>query len=215
MSDNWIVYMHISPSGKKYIGITSQTTSQRWRNGKGYKKAVFNEAIKKYGWENVKHEILFENLTKEQAEQKEIELIDFYKSNQRRYGYNVANGGFLSGKHSKKTKNKISNNQKGKKQSIETRIKRSQSLKGIPRTQDWKDKIGKANKGKKLSKEQVEKMIIRMSKKIMCVETGEVYLNAKQALNSLGIKNKKSTNIQNVVNKEDRTAYGYHWRYLC
>ena len=121
----------------------------------------------------------------------------------------------MEGKHSLQTKEKISKNTKGRKQSIETRRKRSMSLKGIPRTKEWIDKISKANKGKKSTKEQVEKMILRMSKRIVCVETGVVYLNARKALESLGVKNKKPTNIHNVVNKNNKTAYGFHWRYLC
>ena len=61
MGNNWTVYMHITPNNKKYIGITSQIPNKRWRNGKGYKKCLFLNAIKKYGWGNIKHEILFDN----------------------------------------------------------------------------------------------------------------------------------------------------------
>ena len=35
--DNYTVYMHISPSGKKYIGITCQKVKNRWNSGRGYK----------------------------------------------------------------------------------------------------------------------------------------------------------------------------------
>ena len=60
------VYKHTSPNGKVYIGITSRKPEQRWSNGYGYvKNKHFTHAINKYGWENIKHEILFSNLTKE------------------------------------------------------------------------------------------------------------------------------------------------------
>lgn len=36
--DNWIIYEHISPSGKVYIGITSQNVERRWKNGMGMEK---------------------------------------------------------------------------------------------------------------------------------------------------------------------------------
>ena len=76
--ENYKVYKHTFPNGKVYIGITQQTLIRRWQNGKGYYKNSFiSKAINKYGWENVKHEVLFENLTKEEAEQKEIEHILF------------------------------------------------------------------------------------------------------------------------------------------
>ena len=76
------VYMHTSPNGKVYIGITSLPVERRWQQGKNYKTSRhFFNAIKKYGWENIKHEVLFCGLTKEEAEQKEIELIAKHKSN--------------------------------------------------------------------------------------------------------------------------------------
>ena len=28
--NNYIVYMHVSPSGKRYIGITCTKTNRRW-----------------------------------------------------------------------------------------------------------------------------------------------------------------------------------------
>ena len=60
----YIVYMHISPSGKKYIGITKQNPKRRWNSGNGYKNNdYFTKAIKKYGWNNFLHIILAENLT--------------------------------------------------------------------------------------------------------------------------------------------------------
>lgn len=86
--------MHISPSSKKYIGITSRDVKKRWANGYGYMgHDYFYKAIQKHGWENIKHEILFENLTESEAKQKEIELIAFYKSYDREFGYNQTLGG--------------------------------------------------------------------------------------------------------------------------
>jgi group I intron endonuclease len=129
--DAYKVYKLTSPSEKVYIGITCQTLQKRFMNGRGYKgcPAIY-KAIKKYGWNSIKHEILFENLTKEEAEQKEIELIAFYKSNQKSFGYNIENGGNTTGTHSEETKRKISEANKGKKVSEETRQKLSNIHKG-------------------------------------------------------------------------------------
>lgn len=86
--------MHIFPNNKVYIGVTKQKPEYRWRNGTKYSDNQYmKNAIKKYGWKNIKHIILFENLTKEEAEQKEIELIKKYKANIREYGYNILAGG--------------------------------------------------------------------------------------------------------------------------
>jgi hypothetical protein len=37
LNRTWIVYEHISPSGKIYVGITSQRVKVRWQNGNGNK----------------------------------------------------------------------------------------------------------------------------------------------------------------------------------
>lgn len=34
---SWLVYKHVSPSHKVYIGITHLLPSQRWCRGNGYK----------------------------------------------------------------------------------------------------------------------------------------------------------------------------------
>ena len=124
------VYKHTFPNGKVYIGITSVNPLRRWENGFGYRKQpVMFRAICKYGWENIKHEILFTDLTKKEAEQKEIELIAYYKSNQREYGYNRDCGGNcpteemkqhlrevnLGKHHSEESKRKMSESRKGRK----------------------------------------------------------------------------------------------------
>lgn len=119
------VYMHIFPNGKKYIGITMQELKARFDNGNGYKNNPMKRAIKKYGWENIKHDLLFDNLTKDQAELKEIELISFYNTTNINYGYNLSKGGKGSNgcKFSEKTKQKMSSWHKGKTLSKETKEK--------------------------------------------------------------------------------------------
>ena len=90
----YCVYKHTSPSSKVYIGITSQKPEKRWQNGAGYKNnQYFNRAIQKYGWDNFEHEILFVDLTIEDAAAKEKELINLYKSNNPLFGYNISSGG--------------------------------------------------------------------------------------------------------------------------
>lgn len=93
----YFVYKHTCPNNKIYVGITSNV-KERWKSGACYlNNSYFQAAIQKYGWDNIKHEILFENLTKDEASQKEIELIAEYKSDDRRFGYNVRSGGESQG----------------------------------------------------------------------------------------------------------------------
>ncbi len=116
-SKSYLVYKHTCPNGKVYIGITCETLPQRCKRGKGYRpNQAFWLAIQKYGWDNIRHEILFDGLTKEEAEQKEIELISQYKSNQKRYGYNIACGGGVNRGFTLKesTKRKIGKANSGK-----------------------------------------------------------------------------------------------------
>ena len=175
----YIVYMHKNKINNKiYIGITYQNTKNRWRkNGLGYKKQKqFYNAICKYGWDNFEHIILFENLTKDEACQKEQELIKKYKSNDRNYGYNLSEGGESGSKGSHwimskeaKEKNRQAhlgekngmygikgkdNPNYGKQLSEETKRKMSEKLKGHI---SW-------NKGMKYTKEQKNKISIATKK---------------------------------------------------
>lgn len=139
------VYKHTSPNGKVYVGVTSSTINDRWRDGKGYKDQVFYRAILKYGWDNIKHEVLCEGLSKEEAHKKEIEIIAFYKSNDKLFGYNCTIGGEGTHgfKYTEEQRKAIGERQRGKKLS-----------------EKQKRKIGESNKGKHtISQETRIKMI--------------------------------------------------------
>ena len=74
----YTVYKHTSPSGKVYIGITCRKPEYRWNHGRGYKEIdqpLFYRAIKKYGWDNITHEILYSGLQEKDAKNLEISLI--------------------------------------------------------------------------------------------------------------------------------------------
>lgn len=101
MDNGYIIYKLTSPSGGVYIGQTSKTIEERGgkngqyyvykrKNGK-YIQPLIANAIIKYGWDNFTKEVLFENLTKKEADILEIRTIEEY----RKIGkcYNVANGG--------------------------------------------------------------------------------------------------------------------------
>ena len=87
--------MHTSPSGKVYIGITCKPLNERFGfEGNGYKlQPYFWRAIQKYGWNNIKHEVLLSGLSRSEACEKEREYIAKYRSNESAFGYNQTNGG--------------------------------------------------------------------------------------------------------------------------
>ena len=226
------VYKHTCPDKKVYIGITGQDTVKRWKNGFGYaNNEYFMRAIIKYGWQNIKHEILFDSLTKEEAEAKEIELIAFYKSNQREYGYNIDNGGNSTGKMSEETKQKLrtlisgeNHPNYGKHLSEKTKNKISEAQKGV-RNHRYGKKFSTQNiaRYQNYTKEQREQMRINKSEahkgqipvnRIAVVQhnkSGAVvaeYVSCKEASVFTGIA---VANICRCCNGERKTAGGYIW----
>lgn len=93
--NNYTIYMHRNKINNKiYIGQTCQKPEYRWNHGEGYTQcSAFYAAIQKYGWDNFEHIILFENLSQQEANQKEYELIQKYQSNNKQFGYNIQAGG--------------------------------------------------------------------------------------------------------------------------
>lgn len=107
-TNNYTVYKHTSPIGKVYIGITKMNPIRRWASGLGYKNCThFFNAILKYGWINIKHEILYTELTQEEAENKEKELIKEHHSNNPDFGYNIQSGGYRNNNGIKRTPEQI------------------------------------------------------------------------------------------------------------
>lgn len=92
--DNYTVYVHISPSCKRYVGITSLSCFEKWKSGLGYRtQPYFWRAIQKYGWKNIEHYILFDSVNLSFAKEKEKELIRLWDTTNPKYGYNSTNGG--------------------------------------------------------------------------------------------------------------------------
>ena len=103
MKKKFIIYKYTSPSGGVYIGQTcaGKLSYRQGVDGSRYLQVdkttgeylqpAIARAIIKYGFDNFKKEILFEGLSSEEADEKEIELIKYYKENGE--CYNVTSGG--------------------------------------------------------------------------------------------------------------------------
>lgn len=98
----YCVYLHINTvNGKKYCGMTNNPLKRFQGGGKRYKPPKtkdetsrrFWNAILKYGWDNFEHKIIFDNLTFEQACDKEKEIISKLDLTNEEKGYNMAEGG--------------------------------------------------------------------------------------------------------------------------
>lgn len=231
---DYTVYMHVFPNGKKYVGITGQDVSRRWRDGEGcYGRAVYS-AILKYGWDNITHKILFDGLTKEQAEEKEVELIKLYKTTGRENGYNVELGGNAVGEASEESERENSESHKGP-MAGERHWDYGKHWGGCAGK-----KIGEPHEGMRYGKEapgrksaifsgagnpmygtglsprRREKLqaacVKAKSRPAVCIETGKAYRGAAQARRKTGICPRA---IGYVANRDRRykTAGGYHWEY--
>lgn len=91
--NNYCVYAHINKiNGKMYIG-QSCNVRERWRcKGKNYFNSIkFFRAIKKYGWDNFIHIVIKDNMSIEEADIVEKQMIELF--NTINNGYNLKEGG--------------------------------------------------------------------------------------------------------------------------
>ena len=88
--EDYKVYVHIDPEGKRYYGSTKERyIENRWKNGKGYKRQErFWKAIEMYGWSNIQHIIIAKGLSKDEAKWLEEELIREFDTTNPENGYN-------------------------------------------------------------------------------------------------------------------------------
>ncbi len=101
-----IIYRYISPSGKSYIGQTIRPGKRKHehkKNAEEGEKGAFYNAIRKYGWDSFKYEVLFTtfeqdyNVRQKILNEREIYYIGLYDSFNN--GYNETIGGnSLSGR---------------------------------------------------------------------------------------------------------------------
>lgn len=85
------VYIHTTPDGKRYVGATHRDPNRRFANGFGYKYQFFYQAVLKFGWENISHQ-LYEVDTEEELKYLERYLISYYDTTNPEKGYNIAKG---------------------------------------------------------------------------------------------------------------------------
>lgn len=203
--NNYYVYEHICPNGKRYIGITSQDPERRWgKNGIGYRahNQHFYNAILKYGWANIAHNIIASGLSKEDACKTEKFFIALYNTYNREFGYNKSIGGENpgTGVHktlSEETRRKISERQKGKKVSLETIKKRTETRMGYKHSDATKAKMSEAAK--------IPILQIDLNGKPIC-KFDSILTAATQT-------NVAKQNICKCCKGIRQTAGGYIWRY--
>ena len=161
MKEEYTVYLHICPEGKRYYGATKLNVNRRWRkNGEGYEKQEdFWEAINKYGWDNFQHIVVAKGLTKDEAYWLEEILIETWNTRNTDKGYNITKGGHGTNgwNPSKGTRKKIGEANSGRHPSEEARKKMSEAK---------KDKyVGKNHP---------------CAKSVICITTNRIFLTSKE-----------------------------------
>ena len=185
--EDYKVYVHICPNGKRYYGSTKMDVERRWKDGRGYKRQKFNEAINEFGWDNIKHIIVAKGLTKNEALWLEEELTRDWKTSNPDKSYNIDYGSHPS---------------------EETRKKQSENID--------REKISKANIGEnngmygKYGKDNPS------SKPILCLTTRRVFHSVKEGADYYGIYYVNITNCCRGRQKSAGKFNGEKlvWRYL-
>ena len=186
MNNQYCVYKHTSPSGKSYIGQTNNLQRRISEHKKPSNRCLaFSTAIQKHGWDNFKHEVLKDNLSLNDANYWESQLIKEYDTLSPN-GYNLTTGGDNK-KCSEETCLKIGLIHKGRKRSDETRVriglavkareypsgKPNGSMSGRNHSAEAKAKMSESRKGVNQSAESIEKRTKTLKGLVRTDETKE------------------------------------------
>lgn len=237
-----IIYLITCLSNNKlYVGQTIRTLDRRWWGHVNDAKSEkwdypLHRAIRKYGKENFKIEILTICSSIEELNEKEIHYIELHRSLAPN-GYNLHTGGRnhtaseysrqkmskarKGKKHRPESIQKMSESQKGRTLTLETIEKMSKTHTGKILTQDHKDNISKAQTGKITSKETKEKLSIAHTGKVFTKEhcenmskskSGKILSEEKRTAISKGhegIKQSEETKLKlSLMNKGKRPNVG-------
>lgn len=147
MPGTYCVYKHTCPNGKVYIGLTGRNPKVRFQNGSGYRNNPhFQQAIKKYGWDNIEHSILQSGLDREKAMEAEKAYIAEFQSFDPRFGYNMTYGGESGPKHTEYVKKDISQKLKSYYSTPEHRAEAVKRATGHHHSAETKKKMSEAHK---------------------------------------------------------------------
>lgn len=222
-------------NNKRYIGMTSNTYNRKrahfWalKNNK-HSNEKLQKAYNSYGEDCFEFEVVEKIDTNDRMLALHRENFYINEYNSYKNGYNKTLGfdgstlhkrpeetlvkmsNFMKGNkywlgkhHSEESKRKIGAAHKNKIVSEETRNKLSKALKG--------KKVGKDNPfyNKKHSEETKAKIREKVSKKVVCIETGVVFQSTVECSNALGIDR---SNICKVCRGVVKSAGGYSFKYV-
>lgn len=190
-------------NGKVYIGQTVRTLDERIAEHIRKRNSLLGQAIRKYGEECFSFEVIDTASNIEGLNKKEIYWIAFFDCEVPN-GYNQCAGGENTigyhHKDSSKEKMRVAKEEAycgtgnpfyGKKHSAEAKAKMSKARKGRVLTNEWKTKIGQG-----------------LHKKVINLDTGEVFESVKAAAERYGLKD---THITRVCKGKRKRTGGFRW----
>jgi group I intron endonuclease len=203
------VYMWINTkNGKRYIGTTGTTMEKRaGKDGYHYQGSPrFYAAIQKYGFDAFTYTILEDNLTKDEAAEKESMYIAMYKTMDPSIGYNLQDGGFPAFQHDSRARaEKISATLKEERSSPEYRKVMSERMQKV-----WDDPERRADI---LAKRKAVHPNGAHRRPVFCVELDRLFPNCKSLAEALGVSRErvsqvlKGGNGSGIITAKDGNVY--------
>lgn len=199
-------------NGKSYVGMEASYTHAYFGSG-----VVIRAAIKKYGKENFFKEVLESNFDSyETLAKAEIKHIAAEKVSNPNGIYNLNDGGLGCSSNKGKSSHEIY----GHERSVEISGKISKSLKdkkiqppsrlGSKGSEKQKIAARKTCVERKKSKLEIQKIIDRTIKSIICMETGQIFKSCKEASIELHISR---GNLSSVLTGKRKSAGGFTFKY--
>lgn len=221
-------------NGKRYVGITTKTINDRWKehcNKRKTTRSLIKNAIYKYGKESfVIGEIEQQDSIESLFEREKFWIVTLNSHYIEGFGYNMTYGGDgnLGYRFTDEQRKRMSESRRGesngffgKVHSDEIKKKFSQQRKGRKLTQEWKDAIGRGQSGKVNSSETRAKMSaskIHTKKPIEQIDSNDnirrfdSIKDAERWLRSNGYPSASKQYIRKAA-RSNSDAYGFSWRF--
>ena len=201
-----IIYKIVNKINKKiYVGQTKRTLKERMEEHVRKNSIPVDKDIEKYGIENFDIKVIDVATNEEELNDKEKLWIRKLNCMLPK-GYNQTFGGKTTKgfTHREQSKEKMS------KAKSKLYVGSGNPFFGKRHSEESKEKMSKARKGRKLTTEWKEKIGLAQRKKVINLDTGEVFDSIKSAAVHYELK---ETHITRVCKGKRKTTGGFRWAY--
>lgn len=191
-------------NGKVYIGQTVRTLKERIGEHLRHNNLLVQKAIHKYGVDNFKFKVIDKAKNIDELNKKEMKWIGFYNCLVP-FGYNQCIGGdnTIGFHHREESKQAMSIKKS------EMYLGENNPFFGKTHSEEQRLKWSKERKGRNLDKAR-EASIKTIQRKVLNVETGEIFNSVKEAALKYNLK---STHITRVCRGKRKHTGGFEWKY--